>query len=521
MNKYHREQAAGRGLLIYVPPSYYTSSAKSYSVAYVQDGGELFDSCLNQLEHLFHQGKLQEMILIGVETSARNHDYTPWPAAALLEGKPPFGGKGRAYVDELADVIKPYIDGAYRTKQGPEHTAIIGGSLGALIAMFAGYWRPDVFGRLGLLSPSFWYEGVLSYVQEQPALADAVRVYMSVGSCEGIYKRNVQQNMVPYTKMAHEAWRAKDADAGRLRFVLAEGDTHDLHCMAKRFPEALAWLFPAQNDVTLEKTVFTIPGTDTWVMHAARTGREYRIFTYVPTGPSPAEGYPVVYSLDGNASFGSIAEAMRLQARPPHGFEPAIVVGIGYYSDAAIVSGPRFYDYTEQADPSRLPARPDGSAWPETGGADEFLSFIEEELKPALERRLPINRKRQALFGHSLGGWFALHVLNVRPDAFSAYIAGSPSVWWNGSVILDRLPVSLQRLQTAGGLDAISLYIGVGSEEKPSMVADSVRLYEMLQPFQAEGLRLKYRAFEGEGHVSVVHPMISDMLRFLLRGEEG
>jgi predicted alpha/beta superfamily hydrolase len=521
MNKYNREQAAGRNLLIYLPPSYHTSPEVHYPVAYIQDGGELFDSCLNQLEHLFFQGKLQELILVGVESSNRNHDYTPWPAAALLEGKPSLDGEGRLYVNELADVIKPYIDGLYRTRPGAEDTAVIGGSLGALIAMFAGYWRPEVFGRLGLISPSFWYEGVLHYVEEQPALAAHLRVFMSVGSFEGIYKNNAQQNMVSYTKQAHELWRVKDGDARRLRFVLAEGDTHDLHCMTKRFPEALAWLFPIVSPLPMEKmAAFMIPGTNAWIMHAERTGREYRIFTYVPAGQPPEEGFPIIYSLDGNASFSSLAEAMRLQSRPPHGFEPAIIVGIGYESDDPIVTGPRFYDYTEKADPVKLPARPSRTEWPETGGADAFLAFIEEELKPALERMFPIDRTRQALFGHSLGGWFTLHVLAERPEAFSTYIAGSPSVWWNGAIILDRLPSSLQRLRQVGELSAISLYIGVGSGEKPSMVADSERLHELLKPYEAEGLRLQYRAFEGEGHVSVIHPMISDMLRFFLRKEE-
>ncbi|QHT58563.1 alpha/beta hydrolase [Paenibacillus lycopersici] len=533
MERYSHLVAAGRKLLVYVPPSYRTAPDTRYPVAYVQDGGELFDSCVNQLEHLFRQGKLQETIFVGVASPNRNDDYTPWPAEALQEGKPSFGGGGRAYVDELADIVKPYIDGIYRTLPEAGHTAIIGGSLGGLVAMFAGYWRPDAFGRLGLLSPSLWYDGALRYVEEQPALASSLRVFMSVGSCEGMYKQNAQRHMVPHTKRAYAAWMSKDEDGGhanRLRFIVSDGDTHDLLSMARRLPEALAWLFPsgraeersaqaALADAAIERMTYTIPGTDQWVMRAARTGREYRIYTYVPPGPPPGQGYPVLYSLDGNASFGSLAEAMRLQARPPHGFEPGIVVGIGYDSDEPIVSERRFYDYTEKADPAKLPERPNRAAWPETGGADGFLAFIEEELKPAMERRFPIDRERQSLFGHSLGGWFALHALAERPEAFSAYIAGSPSIWWNGSAILDRLPHALRRLQESAGLSGMALYIGMGADEKPSMKADAERLHALLQPCRAGGLRLHYRAFEGEGHVSVVHPMISDMLRFTMRRE--
>jgi predicted alpha/beta superfamily hydrolase len=252
-------------------------------------------------------------------------------------------------------------------------------------------------------------------------------------------------------------------------------------------------------------------------MRAKRTEREYRIFISVPTAPPPAEGYPVLYALDGNASFGSLAEAMRLQSRPPHGFAPSIVVGIGYPSDEPIVTDRRFYDYTVPVAGEQLPPRPNGAEWPETGGAEAFLAFIEEELKPAVEQALPVNRSRQTLFGHSLGGFFALYVLAERPDAFAAYAAGSPSIWWNGGKLLERIPRMLEQRSEAAS--PIALFIGIGSEEKPQMTGDAEQMYKLLQPYEGEGFRLAYRSFEGEGHISVIPPMISRMLRFISSGE--
>ena len=194
---------------------------------------------------------------------------------------------------------------------------------------------------------------------------------------------------------------------------------------------------------------------------------------------------------------------MRLQSRHPLGIEPAVIVGIGYDSDEPIVSDRRFYDYTELADPAVMRKRPDGSPWPETGGADEFLTFIEEELKPEIERRYTIDRSRQALFGHSLGGWFALHVLFTRPGAFHSYIAGSPSVWWNDKSLLARMPELGERMQR-GEIDA-ELMIAVGSEEKQLMVENAEQVYTLLKSYDGHGMRLAFELFEGEGHVSVVH----------------
>ncbi|WMT39953.1 alpha/beta hydrolase-fold protein [Paenibacillus sp. D2_2] len=129
MNRYQQLNVGDWKLVLHLPPSYETSG-RCYPVAYVQDGDELFGGCLNYLDHLYLSGQLAEVILIGIEPHSRNDEYTPWPAAALVDSFPAFAGRGHAYIDEVADVIKPYIDHHYRTKRQAEETAIIGGSLG-------------------------------------------------------------------------------------------------------------------------------------------------------------------------------------------------------------------------------------------------------------------------------------------------------------------------------------------------------------------------------------------------------
>jgi len=552
--KIQQTTAGERALHIALPPSYDQSDAR-YPVAYVHDGGDLASGCFNYLDHLYAQGLLRECILVGIETDSRNNDYTPWPAAALVPGRPSFAGRGREYANELADAIKPYMDANYRTLPEPEHNAVIGASLGGLISLFAGCWRPDAFGRLGLLSASFWYEGVMAWLREKPALSERQRVYMSVGTCEGIYKRNAQRDMVRLNREARDLWLEQGFPAGRLRFETVEGGTHDLLFMLPKFPEALKWLFEdgaaessnaagkgakavkcgvesadcgimaaehgmdrARSGIETPERAFVIPRTWQWDMRAARTGRDYRIFVSEPVAPPPEGGYPVVYALDGNASFGSLAEAMRLQSRPPHGIEPMLVIGIGYDSDAPIVTEQRFYDYTERAAPSELPQRPNGSAWPATGGADDFLAFIEEELKPAIEGRYPVDRRRQSLFGHSLGGLFALYALFARPESFRSYIAGSPSIWWKNHALLQRRHGLRERLSQ--GDVRVDVLIGIGSEEKPSMVADARGMHEILQSYSDGGLNACYREFEREGHISVIPPLISCMYRWMAGKEE-
>jgi len=525
MNRYHSLNVSDRALQIYLPPSYPTSDRR-YPVAYVQDEGEAFTSCINYLDHLCTTGQLTEVILVGIPSHERNSEYTPWPAASLAAGKPPFEGRGRQYIDELADVIKPAIDRKYRTMPEPAHTGIIGGSLGALIAMFAGYWRPETFGRLGLLSTSFWYEGVLEFLREQPVLSPNQRIYMSVGDCEGIYKSNRQRHMVENTLEAHAIWLEKGFPVQQLQFEKIAGGTHDLLFMAQQFPCALRWLFGEKKESDHSRNQadelvpfrrmtsgFEIPNTHHFSLRAKRSGREYRIFLSIPQEPSPKNGYPVLYVLDGNAVFGSMAEAMCLQGRKPHGIEPQVIVGIGYDAEVPIVTDERFYDYTEAAKTSELPERPDGSAWPKTGGIEAFIAFIEEDLKPAVEALCPIDRRRQGLFGHSLGGYFALYMLFTRPEAFQSYIAASPSIWWKEHSLHKRWAAFEQRLQK-GEIDA-KLLIAIGAEEKPNMVADAEELYRWMVPCQTENFQASFRKLEREGHVSVLHPLISEAMRFL------
>ena len=90
----------------------------------------------------------------------------------------------------------------------------------------------------------------------------------------------------------------------------------------------------------------------------------------------------------------------------------------------------RFYDYTPYPN-TNFKNRLDSASVPEQGGAAEFLQFIEEELKPQIESEFNVDRRRQTIFGHSLGGLFTLYAMFSKPQAFSCYIAGDPSIHWN------------------------------------------------------------------------------------------
>jgi len=539
MNRYQKLSALDRELTLYLPPSY-DESDRCYPVAYVQDGGDSFMDCLNYLEHLFKDGRLGELILVGIATENRNDEYTPWPAKPLLEGRPPFGGRGREYVDEVADRVKPYIDSCYRTRPEPEHTGIIGASFGGLISMLAGYWRPDTFGRIGMLSASLWYEGAMEFIREHGKLPPGLRVYMSVGQYEGAYKQGIQKHMTPSNLEAYRIWSGEEGAESRVKLHMDPDGTHDPIFMSRRFPDAVSWLFDENGSGAVKPRAaaehgastagqavaaegmrgipetagpaYRISGTVTWSMRSESNGRAYRISVAEPMGPPPEGGYPVLYSLDANASFGTLAEAVRLQSRTPRGITPSIIVGIGYDSDSPIVTDERFYDYTVPAAAHELPVRPNGMPWPETGGADDFLDFIELQLIPRVASQYPVNPGKQSVFGHSLGGFFVLYALFTRPHVFRRYIAASPSVWWKQHVLYKTWEVTKPFFRPLDFQRKLSIF--VGTEEKPSMVQDARDLYAKLREHK-DLLHAELHEIEGEGHVSVLPSLVSPLLRLI------
>ena len=79
----------------------------------------------------------------------------------------------------------------------------------------------------------------------------------------------------------------------------------------------------------------------------------------------------------------------------------------------------RCYDFTPSVISKDAALKPDGKPWPKTGGAHHFFTFIEEELKPQIEKNFEIDKGKQTLFGHSLGGLFALHILFTKHKCLS------------------------------------------------------------------------------------------------------
>jgi predicted alpha/beta superfamily hydrolase len=69
------------------------------------------------------------------------------------------GGKSDAYIRFIIETLKPFIDQNFRTLTDASNTGIMGSSMGGLLSMYAAVEYSEVFGKVGVFSPSFLVYG--------------------------------------------------------------------------------------------------------------------------------------------------------------------------------------------------------------------------------------------------------------------------------------------------------------------------------------------------------------------------
>lgn len=187
--------------------------------------------------------------------------------------------------------------------------------------------------------------------------------------------------------------------------------------------------------------------------------RRYRIVLAVPKKVAPANGYPVIYLLDGNAALDAL-DAQLLATLDSA--DAPVIVAIGHDTDQRFDPAARAYDYTPSVAGNAAPVDDRGRAG---GGAASFLDLIVGTIQPAVARKVHVDGRRQTLWGHSYGGLFVLHALLNSPRSFQRYVAASPSIWWQHGAILEHEASGRAALMALPPEQRPTLTILLGSEE--------------------------------------------------------
>jgi enterochelin esterase-like enzyme len=147
---------------VYLPPDY-DRTRRRYPVLYANDGQDMAAVGLQStLARLYRAHAIEPVIVVAIAMlSDRASAYGLSDRVAsrsLVGGSPigPIGTRAQDYSAWVAGALVPYIDAHYRTRKSASGRAMLGWSLGALNAFNLGWQYPEVFGRVGAFSPSFW-----------------------------------------------------------------------------------------------------------------------------------------------------------------------------------------------------------------------------------------------------------------------------------------------------------------------------------------------------------------------------
>jgi uncharacterized protein len=196
---------------------------------------------------------------------------------------------------------------------------------------------------------------------------------------------------------------------------------------------------------------------------------------------------PVLYLTDGPGHINEIGNSIDFlvdNGRTP----PLIVVGIANT------------DRTRDLTPTHSDAKDSSGkeTAPTSGGGDRFFDFIQTELMPRIEKSYRTAPYR-IFAGHSLGGLMAIHILTSRPDMFQAYIAVSPSLWWENQHTLHQA----QEFFAAHTELSKTLFFSLGNEGDDMRVGFE-ELKKSLTAKAPKGFRWESEQFSDENHSSTV-----------------
>ena len=264
----------------------------------------------------------------------------------------------------------------------------------------------------------------------------------------------------------------------------------------------------AQDTTRNDNRPVTLSNTELFTITSESVkGENYIIQVGLPAGYSKStRKYPVLYVLDGDKSFGMTKEITDWLMWDGE-IRDIIVVGISYGKGTAEWWEKRARDYTQYKDTVYY-------HYPNAGGADDFLSFIGQELLPAINGRYRTNPDSSAIMGISFGGLLSSYILFARPALFKGYIIISPALFWNNDSILNT---ENDYFRKSRELDK-SVYLAYGSlDSNDWTINPSNDFIREVESHKYAGLNFKTEVFKGETHISVYPMALTHGLKMLFR----
>ncbi|MCO4798984.1 MAG: hypothetical protein KC484_07200 [Colwelliaceae bacterium] len=161
-----------RTIQVHLPDAYRNGKSR-FPVLYLTDGPGHFRHTVGTMNFLADNGRIPQMIIVGVANTDRTRDLTP---KILVSKDERFqnGGGADNFLSFFEKELIPYIEKNYRTQP---YSVFSGHSFGGLFALNAFLTNPKVFNAYISVSPSLWWD-------DQRLIKDAETFFNKSGSLD-------------------------------------------------------------------------------------------------------------------------------------------------------------------------------------------------------------------------------------------------------------------------------------------------------------------------------------------------
>ena len=224
-----------RDLLAYLPISH--GSGLRFPALYMHDGQNLFDEATSNSGEWRADETMEDLAREGIEAIV-----VGIPHAGDERGVEYAGARAAAYLDFVADTVRPLVEDAFDAAARREARGIAGSSLGGVISLHGLYARRDVFGFAGVFSPAFWWNDDTLFPVVESEEPPEARIYIDVGDEEWNDGEDTRRSYVEGFERMTGLLRARGFDDRSLCAVLEPGGAHHESDWARRLPDALRFL---------------------------------------------------------------------------------------------------------------------------------------------------------------------------------------------------------------------------------------------------------------------------------------
>jgi len=257
--------------------------------------------------------------------------------------------------------------------------------------------------------------------------------------------------------------------------------------------------------------MYPCAGSDVVVISSKVLNENRKVYIHYPKPDTtnPDKRYPVLYLMDGESHFDMLSQYTDYLSRWDVDVIPEMIV-------VGIVNTKRTRDLTPTKSIINYYGQPDTArvSWMKpSGGGEQFLQFIREELMPYVDESYK-TQSFKIFAGHSFGGIASINCMLTHPEMFNAYISISPSFWWDREYVLRLAREKLKKVST---LNKVLFYsdAGEGAADKSSYHTNLLKFDSLLSSMALRGLDYKYKHYPEETHMTEPVLAYYDALRFV------